>query len=471
MRLAFVTARFGASGASPAERLAAELVARAPNHWRLTVFTTTAGESGAEPFRAGQTQEQSVRVRRFATGAAGTAELSSPALARDLGVHAADFDLIVVFGIEPGPCREAVSVAPERTVLLPFTAFEGSDPALVADFERPAAFIFGTEAEEVLALQHYGIHRRMRETVGGSLVLPQTADPAAFRARTGCSGPYLVHAGPLEPGRGVEELFRYFSTFKQRHPGEALDLVVFGPAAINVPKQPDIRVLGPASGAARLAAIAGALAAAVPERLAEFGAAAAEPFSLGVPIVVNAGASQLVADCNASNGGLYYRNYDEFELILELGLRDPALFGRMGAAGVAFLTARSDWSEVVDCYDRALRSFARPVLGSAGGVAPAAPPVSGPAPEGPDSPVPEDDARVGDEPPMGETRIGLEPPAAPVEDVDEERPAGKASAGEGQVGEPDEAAPVEESASEDAAEDDDEPEADLPGFFRSSIRD
>ena len=423
MRLAFVTARFGARDGSPAERLAAELVARSPKHWRVTVFTTTAPESDAEPFREGETQEGNVRVRRFAAEAAGAGGMSSPALARDLGASAADFDLIVVFGIEPGPCREAVSVAPERTVLLPFTAFEGSDPTLAADMERPAAFIFGTEAEEVLALKHYGIHRRMRETVGGGLVLARTADPAAFRERTGCSGPYLVQAGALEPGRGVEEFLRFFSTFKKRHPNEALDLVLFGPAAIRIPKRPEIRVIGPGSGTARLDAISGALAAAVPQRLAEFGAAAAEPFSVGVPILVNAGASQLVADCRASNGGLYYRNYDEFELILELGLRDPGLFRRMGAAGAAFLAARSDWSEVVRRYDRALRSFARPALGASAGALP----VTGTGPE--ESDVALEEAPSEDDPRVEEIEEDLPGTRGPLGDAREEGP-GEESPGE-----------------------------------------
>ena len=54
------------------------------------------------------------------------------------------------------------------------------------------------------------------------------------------------------------------------------------------------------------------------------------------------------------------QNYDELELILELGARDPRLFGRMGAAGREFLAARNDWDALMSSYDRAFRSFARP---------------------------------------------------------------------------------------------------------------
>lgn len=375
MRLAFVTSRFGAVDASFPERLAAELARRAPDRWRTTVLTTTAGATGETPFEEGRTRDERSRIHRFAANlpesasagakavsAGGTPpdRLTAPALLAHLSERGEDYDLIAIFGARPLLCREAVRIAPARTVLLPCgDEAEPDDPGVGDAFEHPAAFVFGSEAEEVRVLKRYPVDRRMRETVGADLMLPRTADSAAFRRRHGLAGRHLIHAGPVEPGRGIEEFLRFFAAFRDRRRDAALDLVLFGPASIRLPRRPDIRLLDSPGAKERLDAIAGALMAVIPERLAGFGAAA-EPFSLGVPILVNASAAGLVEDCQASNGGLYYQNYEELELILELGLRNPSLLDRLGAAGREFLRSRNDWDAVMARYDRAFRSFARP---------------------------------------------------------------------------------------------------------------
>lgn len=378
MRLVFVTPRFGAVDATAPELLAAELAGRAPGGWRTTVVTTTAAGESEETFRAGDVQDEGVRIVRFPAevpkpsgpdrGAA--ASLTSPELLTYLRDRRGEYDLIVLFG-SSNVCLEAAKLDPGRTVLLPFADIGTDSAANPEIFRHPAAFVFGSEAEEVLVLNRYQVHRRMRETVAANLLLPRRADAAAFRRRAALTGPYLVSGGPLEPGRGIEELLRFFSTFKERHPESALELVLMGPAAMPIPKRPAIRVVDPGNTSERLDAVGGAMLAVIPERLAAFSTTAAEPFSLGIPILVNASATELTEECRNSGGGLYYQNYDEFELILELGLRDPSLFPTMGAAGREFLKSRYDWDLVMARYDRAFRSFARPSRGAAGETLPA----------------------------------------------------------------------------------------------------
>ena len=516
MRLVFVTPRFGAGDATPPELLAAELAARAPGGWRTTVVTTTAAGESEEAFREGEFQDQGVRVVRFPAGSsseagpespAGAAELTAPDLLQYLRDRPGDYDLVVLFG-SSSVCVEAARLDPGRTVLLPFADEEADASRGSEIFEHPAAFVFGSEAEEILVLKRYQVHRRMRETVAGTLLLPRTADAAAFRRRTGLTGPYLLAAGPLEPGRGIEELLRFFSTFKDRHPDAALELVLIGPAALEIPKRPDIRVASPATPRERIDAVGGAAVAVIPERLAAFSTTAAEPFSLGVPILVNASATELAEECRASGGGLYYQNYDEFELILELGLRDPSLFPRMGAAGREFLEARHDWDSMLARYDRAFRSFARPSRGPGGpGPAVEAPPppeqptlpsaadpveTAGPDAAGEDStetdpevtaesrsdpgePEPEVSAPdVAAEPPeeTPEEIAGEPPPADAPDEIPETEAAPEPEAAEEAPApstegpEPSEPGGAAEEETTDSGED-----SGLPSFFRSSIRD
>lgn len=432
---------------------------------------------------------------------AGAPGLASPALLEDLGERLKDHDLVVLFGTS-ALCLEAAKIGPGRTVLLPFADQElvgSGDPEI---FQYPAAFVFGSETEEVLVLKRHQVHRRMRETIAGNLLLPRTADAAAFRSRTGLAGHYLIGAVPVEPGRGVEELLRFFRTFKDRHPDAALDLVLLGPAAMRVPQQPDIRLVNPANTDERLDAVAGALMAVVPERLAAFSTTAAEPFSLGVPVLVNASATELADECRASGGGLYYQNYDEFELILELGLRDSNLFARMGAAGRGFLESRHDWDRVLARYDRAFRSFARPSRGGSSespaaglaepreepGLSVPPPTVSAEAPvsTGGDAGEAPEDAETEASPDASPAEASTQPvtgaspesepaspdtspPAAPEEGANLEASEIPVEVEETPTPE----APDGSSAPEEVGEEDEDETGDpgLPSFFRSSIRD
>ena len=474
MRLAFVTPRFGAAAAAPAERLAQELAERAPDSWAVSVFTTTAAGPGGSGFREGTTRSERATIHRFppetsapssdAAAASATAPgsgFASPALITRLAEGRAEFDLVVVFGAGTRLAAEAAGVAPERAVLLPFAdGLADDDPAAAAAFERAAACVFGSEAEEVALLDRHGLHRRMRETVSGALLLREAADPDGFREREGLRPRHLVYPGPLQPGRGVEELLRYFASFLASHPRAALDLVLFAPAGIRLPRRPEIRAVVPEDAQARLDAIGGALLAVLPARLSSFASQALEPLSLGTPLLVNASAGELVEVCRAAAGGLYYGNYEEFEAILELALTDPALFTRLGECGREYSASRNDWTEVVAAYDRAFLSFSRPrrASGRAGETAlpPDFPSSPEPAPEAEPSQEPaETEGREPDDPAAGEA----EPPPDAAADSPDGVPGPEGA----------ETAPADESG-EGKSEDERPSDGSLSGFFGSSIR-
>ncbi len=463
MRLAFVVSRFGSPEPSAPEILAREFVERAPGHWRATVLTTgTAG--GAADGAPAEARTPQLRIRRFPTaGDAGRPEeRTSPELLKHLEERGPDYDLVVVFGVDSPVCREAVGIVEGRTVLLPFADEETVESDLDEVFAGAAAFVFGSDAEERLVLRRFTVHRRMRETVRFAAMLPSVAEPEAFRRRSGSTGAHLVHPGRLEPGRGAEELLRYFVTFRERLPEAHLELVLFGPSRIATPRRSDIRLLVPKSGQERRDAVASALAAVVPAKLAD-ASAATEPFRLGVPLVATASAENLVNTLKASNGGLFYQNYDEFELILRRGLQEPDLFRRMGAAGQRHLTSNNDWNAVISRCDRVLRSFARPTLGD--------PPDAQPATAAaPDDSV--GDEHAGEVPAQAPPDAGESPDAAPQ--PEDAGPAGveEAAQATSDGGEPEEtggpAPEAEESGSQAPEEEGAEPA--LPGFFGSSIR-
>lgn len=488
MKIAFVTPRYGAEGAVPAERLAEELVRHAPESWAVSVFTTTVRGAG-EDFPEGGSHAERTVLHRFrpektevpaGSGAPGRnaapgSGLASPELLRRLAEDAGEYDLVAVFGAEPRLAAEAVAVAPERTVLLPFVEglLAGGETLPAPVFERPAAFVFGSEAEEMAVVDRYRLHRRMRETVSGALLLQRAVVPDRFREAAGIRGPHLVYPGPLRSGRGVEELLRYFTTFVAAHPRAGLELVVFAPAGIHLPRRPEVRLVVLDDAQQRLDAIAGALLAVLPARLSSFRAQGVEPLSLGAPLLVNASANELVEVCRASSGGLFYRNYEEFELILELALRDPALFARLGASGREYLTAQNDWQGVIEAYDRAFRSFARPPRAGAaadatGGGRPAAEAAGAgngrPAAQAATPPAAEP------EPVAAAAAGGTEPVAPETGEAEATGTESAAESGEEPAASEDAGEDGEAAGRGDGSEDRGAESKELPGFFGSSIR-
>ncbi len=375
MRVAFIVPRFGTDAPTGPERIAEELAKSGSRDWLLNILTLAHGVRDGRPLKAGMHSVGRVRIHRFAPDGEPTDspdQLTSAALLQHLKDET--WDVVLLFGANPVICRDAVRVAAERTVLMPFTDDQPVEDAAEV-FEGAGAFLFGNEAEEVRVLRTYGVHRRMRETINTGFLLPRDLDPDGFREWAGIRGRHLLCLDSAESNRVVQEFVRLFQAFRDSHPRARLDLVVLGSPPPDLARRPDTRFVVTRNERERLDAIAGAFMVVMPERLTSV-AATAEPFSMGVPILVHASAGNLVAECKESNGGLYYRDYSELELILELGLREPELFQRLGEAGRSHLLARNDWQALVARYDRAFRSFARPSRFGEDGPPPTA---SGPA--------------------------------------------------------------------------------------------
>ena len=64
-------------------------------------------------------------------------------------------------------------------------------------------------------------------------------------------------------------------------------------------------------------------------------------------MLVNGFSEVMKYQCRQSNGGLYYGNYDEFELALTRILDDPQLAAQMGRQGRKFVQERFNWDVIL----------------------------------------------------------------------------------------------------------------------------
>ncbi|TDI34164.1 MAG: glycosyltransferase [Acidobacteria bacterium] len=392
MKIAFIVQRYGREILGGSETLARQLAERLARRHEITVLTTTAKDyiTWKNEYEAGEEKLRGVRVHRFPVeGERDIEEFNrfsegiykekptreqelewldrqgpvTPELIEFLKKEHERFDLLLFFTYLYYPTYYGLQVAPEKSVLLP-TAHD--EPPLRLGifkemFQLPSSFLFNTEAEELLVLDRFGVHKKMRETVGVGVDLLDQPDPSIFRKRHNISAKYFLYAGRIDGGKNLEELFRFFSFYKEEYPASGnLQLILIGKLGMKLPEDSSIRYIGFVDEAEKLSAMAGAIAVMQPSKLESFSIVTLEAFSVGTPVVVNGASRVLVDHCLKSNAGFYYRDFEEFEEIFNLLFSDRNLARSLGKNGQRYIKENYGWQTLLAQYEHVFRASARP---------------------------------------------------------------------------------------------------------------
>ena len=291
--------------------------------------------------------------------------VNSQALLDHLRENGADYDRIVAGPYLFGVVWRAALVHPHHTLLVPCLHDEPfARLGLMRElFGTVAGLLFNSEPERDLGRRLFGLPAERCHVVGMGID-PFEADPAAFAIRRGLRAPYLLYSGRREGGKGTPLLCDYVHAFRART-GRDVQLVFTGSGPIEAPPElrPHLVDLGYLSEAEKHAVMAGALAFAHPSALESLGIVLLEAFLARTPALVNAWSAVLRWQCRRSGGGLWFRNYAEFEEALLFLLEHADARRRMGEAGRAFVLREYAW-------DRVLQRFFRALEHPAGGGAP-----------------------------------------------------------------------------------------------------
>jgi glycosyltransferase involved in cell wall biosynthesis len=330
-----------------------------------------------------------------------------PALLEYLQKHHQQYDVLVFFTYLYAPTVLGMQVAPHKSILVP-TAHD--EPAIHLGiyrelFEAASAVAFNTESERAFLARTFDIRTILEETVGcgvdlldtdghgkprrgvdapleGPLVPeeddvpppptqkdgvprgrrgrgPRAERPHAerrrsvgevFRRRHRLFGHLALYGGRIDPGKGCEELFEYFTAYRDAG-GDAM-LALMGAKLMPIPETPWIRFAGMLPEAERLQALDAADVVIVPSPLESLSLLALEAMAMGTPVLCNARAEVLVEHCRRSNAGLYYADRDEFGEALSLLMADDQLRAAMGRNGRAYVQEHYRWDVILGKYDR-----------------------------------------------------------------------------------------------------------------------
>ncbi|MBN1557197.1 MAG: glycosyltransferase [Lentisphaerae bacterium] len=379
-RLAFVCPRF-AEGPTVggAETLMRALAVRAARRGRdVTFFTTCARNhfTWENVLPEGERRSEGVRVRYFRVDAhrdvgaflkvqdaisrgrlVSRAEedlwlrnsVNSAALCEALRRDADRFDRIIagpyLFGLV-----EAVSrIAPGRTLLAP--CLHDEPFAYLASiremFARVRGCLFNSDPERGLACRLQARPAAARDAVVGLGLDDFASDPRAFASRRGLAAPYIVYAGRREPLKGTPLLVDYLAAFRTRTRRD-VKLVLTGSGPVDLPDalRPHVIDAGFVSERDKHDIMAGAAAFVHPSLNESLGIVILEAWLARTAALVRAASPVLRHQCRASNGGLWFRHYPDFEEMLVALLEDEALRRALAGAGRRYVLERYAWPAV-----------------------------------------------------------------------------------------------------------------------------
>jgi glycosyltransferase involved in cell wall biosynthesis len=316
-----------------------------------------------------------------------------PQLVEYLRRNHQQFDVFIFFTYLYAPTVLGLEVASSRTVLVP-TAHD--EPAIRLEifrevFSRPAALCYLTESERRFVQQTFAERPLLEEVIGVGVEVPQSqpyprvpvieeepaiaeatdapvlgaadeqapareypshllARGAVFRRRHRLHGPFVLYGGRIDPGKGCEELFQYFTEYVTE--GGKGTLVLMGVKLMSLPEEPFVRFAGLLSDRERLQALEAATIVTVPSPYESLSLLALEALSVGTPILANARSAVLVEHCVRSNGGLYYADRDEFVECLKLLMSDERLRQALGRNGRDYVRRNYRWDVVLGKYER-----------------------------------------------------------------------------------------------------------------------
>lgn len=280
--------------------------------------------------------------------------VNSPQLYEYLKDASDDYALYVFIPYMFGTTYYGMQACPEKSVLIP--CFHDEAYLYLRLFRQAyiqaRGIIYNAMPEMELANKVYDFTTTEQICMGIGMDTNICANADAFQKAYRIQKPFLLYAGRKDAGKNVHTLLRYFAEYKQRHGDSDLQLVLIGGGSIEIPAsvRDDVYDLGFVSRQDKYDAMAAAELLCQPSHNESFSLVIMESWLCGRPVLVHSQCAVTRDFARRANGGLYFRNYFEFEGCVQYILTHPEQARTMGQNGGAFVRENFDWDVIVEKY-------------------------------------------------------------------------------------------------------------------------
>ena len=283
--------------------------------------------------------------------------VNSPELYEYMEKHKEEYSLFVFIPYMFGTTYYGMQVCPEKSVFIP--CFHDEAYVYLEIFKRvfpkAAGMVFNAEPEAVLAERVFRFSESGTKTVtmGIGMDTDIKPDPDSFRKKYGIDSPFILYAGRKEVGKNVHTLIKYFDEFLKRN-GSDLKLVLIGGGNIDIPKSriddKSIIDLGFVSAQDKYDACGAAALMCQPSLYESFSLVIMESWLCGRPVLVSDACEVTKNFARVSAGGLYFKDYFEFEGCVRYILEHPDVAAQMGENGRNYVLSHFNWDVIVNKY-------------------------------------------------------------------------------------------------------------------------
>jgi glycosyltransferase involved in cell wall biosynthesis len=282
-----------------------------------------------------------------------------PKLIEFIEQNSNEYDVFILFTYLYYTTVRAIPLVADKAILVP-TAHD-EQPIYYKIFKKvflsPKIIIYNTEEERVLVLRIFKNENVLHEIAGIGINVPDKVNTDKFRNGHGIFDDYIIYVGRIESHKGCNDLFKYFIEYKRRNIN-SLKLVLVGRSLIDIPSHPDIISLGFIPDEDKFDGIAGAKFLVLPSQYESLSISVLEAMKLNIPVIVNGNCDVLKGHCTKSNGGLYYKNYFEFEGCINYLIRNNECYRLMKANAKKYIDDNYQWSRIIEKYDRMIKEIA-----------------------------------------------------------------------------------------------------------------
>ncbi len=274
-----------------------------------------------------------------------------PGLLREISRIRNERDVFIFFTYLYYPTVFGLRLVPDKAIFVP-TAHD--EPPIHFNifkplFHSPRGILYNTEEEKAFIQKLFHNHYIPNEITGVGIEIPKDIDPLRFKVKLGIDGKYLLYMGRIVSSKGCEELIEFFRYFKKEYK-ENIVLVLLGKTEMRIPDEKDIIYGGFVEEKEKFDAIAGCSAVIVPSRFESLSMTVLEGWAMGKPVITTEFSHVVKGMCERSNGGLYYRNKEEFSEVLKIILEDESIARKLGENGKKFVENNYTWEIVISKY-------------------------------------------------------------------------------------------------------------------------
>jgi glycosyltransferase involved in cell wall biosynthesis len=214
-------------------------------------------------------------------------------------------------------------------------------------FASVRGLIFNSEPERRLAELLYGPLRTPGVVLGLGLDPAIEGDAASFRRKFKQKAPFILCVGRKDRTKNTDLLVGYFRHYRRVNPESPLQLLFIGSGELGA-SHPEIRDLGFVSPQDKYDAYAAATALCSPSTNESFSIVLMESWLCGAPVIVNAECAVTRDHVERSSGGLCFKDFYEFEAVLNCLWNRPELGRVLADNGARYARESFRWPTLID---------------------------------------------------------------------------------------------------------------------------